>query len=194
MLAYSSVAQVGFMLIGISTGTSYGLLGTFLHIFNHSLLKGMAFLGIGSIIEQTGSRDINSLQGISKVMPLTTVSLIIALLGLGGVPGTNGFISKFILFSSAIGAGLPILVIIGVLNSALSMAYYLRVIMIMVTGKVPEGSTIKEAPILMVGVTAFMALLIIILGIYPGPVLNLASEASRALIDGIGNYIGAVLS
>jgi multicomponent Na+:H+ antiporter subunit D len=194
MLAYSSVAQVGFMLIGISTGTSYGLLGTFLHIFNHSLLKGMAFLGIGSIIEQTGSRDINSLQGISKVMPLTTVSLIIALLGLGGVPGTNGFISKFILFSSAIGAGLPILVIIGVLNSALSMAYYLRVIMIMVTGNVPEGSTIKEAPILMVGVTAFMALLIIILGIYPGPVFNLASEASRALIDGIGNYIGVVLS
>jgi multicomponent Na+:H+ antiporter subunit D len=194
MLAYSSVAQVGYMLIGVCTGLTYGLLGTFLHIFTHSLMKGMAFLGIGSIVEETGSRDIKSLQGISKVMPLTTLSLVVALLGLGGVPGTNGFISKFILFSSAIGAGVPILAIIGVLNAALSMAYYLRVVMTMTSGEVEEGLKIKEAPTLMVGVTLFMALLIIILGIYPGPILGLASEASGSLINGLGNYIGAVLS
>ena len=127
-------------------------------------------------------------------MPMTTVSLVVALLGLGGVPGTNGFISKFILFSSAIGAGVPILAIIGVLNAALSMAYYLRVVMTMTSGEVEEGKKIKEAPTLMVGVTLFMAILIIILGIYPGPILYLASEASGSLINGLGNYIGAVLS
>lgn len=194
MLAYSSVAQVGYMLIGVCTGMTYGLLGTFLHIFNHSLMKGMAFLGIGSIIEQTGSRDIKSLQGISKVMPMTTLSIVVALLGLGGVPGTNGFISKFILFSSAIGAGIPILAIVGVLNAALSMAYYLRVIMTMTSGDVEKDLQIKEAPTLMVGVTLFMALLIIVLGIYPGPILGLASEAAGSLIENVGNYIGVVLS
>jgi formate hydrogenlyase subunit 3/multisubunit Na+/H+ antiporter MnhD subunit len=193
MLAYSSVAQVGYMLIGVSTGMTYGLLGAFLHIFNHSLMKGMAFLSIGSIVEQTGSRDIKSLQGISKVMPMTTLSLVVALLGLGGVPGTNGFISKFILFSSAIGAGVPILAVIGVLNAALSMAYYLRVIMTMTSGDVEEGHEIKEAPILMVGVTLLMAVLIVVLGIYPGPILGLASEAAGSLIENIVNYIGVVL-
>ncbi len=194
MLAYSSVAQVGYMLIGVCTGMTYGLLGAFLHIFNHSLMKGMAFLSVGSIVEQTGSRDIKSLQGMSKVMPMTTVSLIVALLGLGGVPGTNGFISKFILFSSAIGAGVPILAILGVLNAALSMAYYLRVVMTMTSGDVEEGLGVKEAPTLMVGVTLLMAVLIIILGIYPGPILSLASEASGSLIENLGNYIGVVLS
>jgi len=193
MLAYSSVAQVGYMLIGVCTGLTYGLLGTFLHIFNHSLMKGMAFLSVGNIVEQTGSRDIKSMNGISRSMPLTTISLVVALFGLGGVPGTNGFISKFVLFSSAIGAGMPILAIIGVLNAALSMAYYLRVVMTMTSGDAGELE-VKEAPTLMIGVTLFMALLIIVLGLYPAPILDFASKASESLIEGIGNYVGVVLS
>lgn len=193
LLAYSSIAQIGYMLIGISTGLTYGLLGTFLHIFNHSLMKGMAFLAVGSIVHETGTRDINELQGVGKMMPWSTIAVIISFLGLGGVPGTNGFISKFILFSASIGAGIPVLAILGVLNSALSMAYYLRVVMIMLNSEVAEGLEAKEAPILMLGVTLFISLLIVILGLYPSPIVNLASEASTSLIDGLSNYIGAVI-
>jgi len=194
LLAYSSIAQIGYMLIGVSTGLSYGLLGTFLHVFNHSLMKGMAFLAVGSIVHTTGTRDINELQGIGKIMPWTTIAVIVSFLGLGGVPGTNGFISKFILFSASIGAGVPILALFGVLNSALSMAYYLRVIIIMLNNEVAEGLEAKEAPMLMLGVTLFMALLIVIFGLYPNPIIGIASDASTALIEGLENYIGVVLS
>lgn len=193
MLAYSSIAQVGYMLIGVSTGLTYGLLGTFLHIFNHSLMKGMAFLAIGSIVHETGTRDINGIKGISRMMPFTTIAVIVSFLGLGGVPGTNGFISKFILFNASIGAGFSLLAVFGVLNSALSMAYYLRVIMTMLNSDISEGLVAKEAPFLMVGVTIIMSILIIILGLYPSPIVNLASEASTSLIDGLSNYIGAVI-
>lgn len=194
LLAYSSIAQIGYMLIGVSTGITYGLLGTFLHVFNHSMMKGMAFLSVGSIVHETGTRDINELRGVGRMMPYTTLTVIVAFLGLGGVPGTSGFISKFILFSSSIGAGLGILAIFGVLNSALSMAYYLRVVMVLISGEPVEGMTAKEAPILMLGVTVIMAILIIVLGFFPDPVMSFASDASRTLIEGLSNYIGVVLS
>lgn len=194
MLAYSSIAQVGYMLIGISTGLTYGLMGTLLHVLNHSLMKGLAFLSIGSVVYETGTRDINKLQGVGKMMPFTTLAVIVSFLGLGGVPGINGFISKFILFNAALGAGMLILAILGVLNSALSMAYYLRVIIVLLSGEAEEGMTAKEAPTLMVGVTLVMAVLIIVLGLYPSPVVGIASSASEALIDNISKYIGVILS
>jgi len=93
-----------------------------------------------------------------------------------------------------LGAGMLILAILGVLNSALSMVYYLRVIMVLLSGEVEEGMTAKEAPILMVGVTLVMAVLIIVLGLYPSPVVGIASSASEALIDNISKYIGVILS
>jgi len=193
LLAYSSIAQIGYMLIGVSTGLTYGLLGTFLHVFNHSMMKGMAFLSVGSIVHETGTRDINELKGVGRMMPWTTLTVIVAFLGLGGVPGTSGFISKFVLFSSSIGAGLGILAIFGVLNSALSMAYYLRVVMVLISGEPAEGVTAKEAPILMLGVTVVMAILIIVLGFYPDPIMGFAAEASQTLLEGLSNYIGVVL-
>jgi multicomponent Na+:H+ antiporter subunit D len=192
LLAYSSIAQIGYMLIGVSTGLTFGLVGTFLHIFNHSLMKGMAFLAVGNIAHQTGTRDIKSLQGVGRMMPYTTLAIIISFLGLGGVPGTSGFISKFILFSASLGAGIPILAIIGVLNSALSMAYYLRVIMTLLSGEPQNGIKFKEAPFLMVSVTLVMSIIVIAFGLYPNPVLGLASDASNALFNSL-NHIGAVL-
>jgi proton-translocating NADH-quinone oxidoreductase chain N len=193
MLAYSSIGQMGYMLIGISTGLSYGVLGTMLHVFNHALMKGMAFLSVGSIVHETGTRDIEKLRGVGRMMPWTTLSIFVAFMGLGGVPGTSGFISKFILFNSSLGAGIPILAIAGVLNSTLSMAYYLRVLVALLSKKTEETIEAHEAPFLMVGVGMLMAILIIVLGFYPGPIVGIASDASEALIEGLSNYIGAVL-
>jgi len=192
LLAYSSIAQVGYMLIGLAAGTAYGFMALFLHVFNHSMMKGMAFLASGSIVHETGTRDISSLRGIGKMMPVTSISLFIALLGLGGVPGTNGFISKYHLFSAAFGSGLGWLGIMGVLNSALSMAYYIRIMQVLLASP-KEGFKAKEAPILMLTVTMAMAAIIVILGIWPAPLLNFASSASQSLVEGLSTYIGAVL-
>ena len=193
LLAYSSIAQIGYMLVGVSAGTAYGIMGAFLHVFNHSLMKGLAFLSSGSIVHQAETRNIRSLRGVGRMMPLTSLTLYIALLGLGGVPATNGFISKFILFNSAIGAGMPLLAVIGVLNSAFSMAYYLRVMKTFISTPEGEGLKVGEAPPLMVGVTVVMAALIIIFGVYPMPVIDFANRASRALVEDLGRYIEAVL-
>jgi multicomponent Na+:H+ antiporter subunit D len=192
LLAYSSIAQIGYMLVGLAAGTTYGFMGLFLHVFNHSMMKGMAFLASGSIVHETGTRDISSLRGIGKMMPVTSLSLFIALLGLGGVPGTNGFISKYHLFSAAFGSGLGWLGIMGVLNSALSMAYYIRIMQVLL-GSPKEGLKANEAPIFMLTVTMAMAAIIVILGIWPAPLINFASSASHSLVEGLSTYIGAVL-
>ncbi len=192
LLAYSSIAQIGYMLVGLAAGTTYGFMALFLHIFNHSMMKGMAFLASGSIVHETGTRDINSLRGIGKMMPVTSLSLFIALLGLGGVPGTNGFISKYHLFSAAFGSGLGWLGIMGVLNSALSMAYYIRIMQVLLASP-KEGLKANEAPILMLTVTMAMAAIIVILGIWPAPLINFATSASQSLVEGLSTYIGAVL-
>jgi proton-translocating NADH-quinone oxidoreductase chain N len=191
LLAYSSIAQMGYMLIGVASGTSYGIMGTFLHVFNHSLMKGLAFLSSGSIVHEVGKRDIESLKGIGRMMPISTITLFISLLGLGGVPSTNGFVSKFILFNSAILVGAPWLAVAGVLNSAFSMAYYLRVMKALISKPEMELEA-REAPILMISVTVVMALLIVLLGVWPEPAIEYATEASKALVDNIQNYIRAV--
>lgn len=193
LLAYSSIAQIGYMLVGLSAGSTYGMLGLTTHVFNHSLMKGLAFLSSGSLVHMTGTRDIDKMKGVGRMMPVTTLTLFIALLGLGGIPATNGFVSKFILFNSALGAGMWWLTLLGVLNSAFSMAYYLRVMKTLISKPEDEGLKVREAPALMVGVTVIMAVLIIVFGLYPAPVISLADRASRALVDGLGRYIGAVL-
>lgn len=192
LLAYSSIAQIGYMLVGLAAGTAYGVMGLFLHVFNHSMMKGMAFLASGSIVHEADTRDIGSLRGVGKMMPLTSISLFIALLGLGGVPGTNGFISKYHLFSAAFGSGLAWLGIMGVLNSALSMAYYIRVMQVLL-GSPDEGFRVHEAPVLMVTVTLVMATIIVFLGVWPAPIISFATRASEALVEGLSTYIGAVL-
>ena len=193
LLAYSSIAQIGYMLIGLASGTAYGVTGLFLHVFNHSLMKGMAFLSAGSIVHEVNTRDIGSLKGVGRMMPFTSMSLFIAFLGLGGVPGTNGFVSKFILFNAAIGSGMAWLAVAGVLNSAFSMAYYLRVLITLFSKPGSEVIESREAPVLMVGVTVVMAALVLALGLYPSPFIGLANKASNALVDGLATYISAAL-
>jgi proton-translocating NADH-quinone oxidoreductase chain N len=192
LLAFSSIAQIGYMLIGLAAGTAYGVMGLFFHIFNHSLMKGMAFLSAGSIVHETKTRDIQSLRGVGKMMPITSLSLFISLLGLGGVPGTNGFMSKYVLFASAFGSGLTWLGIMGVLNSALSMAYYIRIMQILL-GHPKDGFRVSEAPTLMVAVTLLMALLIVLFGLWPAPIIEFTTQASEALVNGLSYYIGMVI-
>lgn len=192
MLAYSSIAQIGYMLIGLASGTVYGVMGLFLHVFNHSLMKGLAFLSAGSLVQAAETRDISKLKGIGHAMPVTTLSLFIAMLGLGGVPVTNGFVSKLFLFGSAVGVGMWWLTLIGVLNSAFSMAYYLRVMKTLISEPAASLDGLKEAPVLMLGITAMMAVLIVVFGVWPGPVIAFARSASEALVTGLDKYIGMV--
>jgi len=193
MLAYSSIAQIGYMLVGLSAGTVVGMQGLFLHVFNHSLMKGLAFLASGSLVHVAHTRDIDELKGVGRAMPLTSLALFVAFFGLGGVPSTSGFVSKFILFNSAIGVGLWWLALLGVLNSAFSMAYYLRVMKNLVAEPSDRIKGLKEAPLPMVAVSVAMAVLIIIFGVWPQAAANFAKTAAEALVANLDAYIQVIL-
>ena len=101
MLAYSSVSQVGYMLLGIALVSEIGLTGGISHIFNHAIIKACLFLAVGCVFFSTGITRIDDMAGIGRRMPLTMGAFVIAGLGLIGVPGTAGFISKWYLIQGA---------------------------------------------------------------------------------------------
>lgn len=193
LLAYSSIANMGYILAGLSLGTELGLTGSILHIFNHSLMKGLAFLCAGAFIYSTETRDLNELKGIGRRMPVSAFTLCIALLALLGFPSLNGFISKFILVLAALNSYAYLLAIIILLNSALSAAYYLRIIQIVTSSSVASKiSKAKEAPLAMLVPMCILAFLIVLFGVYPAPMTNFAREAAIALGD-IQAYIQEVV-
>jgi len=193
MLAYSSISQIGYMLIGLSAGTMLGVSAMLMHVFNHSLMKGLAFLSTGSLVHEANTRNIEELRGIGRSMPITTLTLFIALLGLGGVPGTGGFISKFFLFSSAIPAGYVWLTVLGVLNSAFSMGYYLPTMYKLISRPLEDTKEYREAPISMLLISIILAVLVIWSGILPATVISMAEAGAEALVNNLADYIGAIL-
>ena len=106
MLAYSSIGQVGYMLIGLAVGSQLGLTGTFLQFFNHALMKGSAFLCAGAIIYRLGTRELSDMQGVGRKMPLTAVAFAISVVALIGLPPLAGFPGELTLFSSAVEANM----------------------------------------------------------------------------------------
>ncbi|MGI0064405.1 MAG: NADH-quinone oxidoreductase subunit N, partial [Nitrosopumilaceae archaeon] len=131
MLAYSSIGHAGYILIGLSIApfSQIGIQASLFHILNHAVMKGAAFIAAAGIITTLAVSHLDKIRGLGKRMPITSIGLVVSLLALAGVPPLNGFWSKLMLFGSAIDAGsvvpwAPYLAVAGVLNSALSLAYY----------------------------------------------------------------------
>ncbi|HHX76933.1 MAG TPA: monovalent cation/H+ antiporter subunit D family protein, partial [Firmicutes bacterium] len=135
MLAYSSVAQIGYVFLGIGLMTYNGVVGGVLHIFNHAVMKSMLFLAAGAIIYSTGIRSIRDMKGIGKQMPLTMVVFSLGALSMIGIPFTNGFISKWYLAIGAVDAGRLIYVAVILISSLLNCMYYLPIVIDAFFGK-----------------------------------------------------------
>ncbi|MBL4616005.1 MAG: monovalent cation/H+ antiporter subunit D family protein [Magnetovibrio sp.] len=127
MLAYSSIAQIGYIVLGIALATEAGLSGGIVHMFNHALMKGTAFFAIGAVIYATGAVTLKDLEGIGKRMPVTMAAFVIAGLGLIGVPLTPGFISKWQLVTAALELDMWPLAALILLSSLLAVIYVWRV-------------------------------------------------------------------
>ncbi len=183
LLAYSSIAHVGYMLVGLAAGNESGLTGTFLHILNHGLMKSTAFLCLGAIIWRLGERDIEHLEGVGKKMPFTVTAFSISLLALLGMPGLNGFVGELILFFSTIQQNLFWLGIAMILNTAISAGYYLRIMYKMMqttTSELVEEA--EEVPVSMLVPIYVMTVFIVLFGIWPDLVLDLARQAAAGLL------------
>lgn len=127
MLAYSSVAQIGYIAVGLAIGSIYGLIGAVLHIVNHAFMKGSLFMVIGGIQYRFGEFRISQLGQIHKKMPFTVVTLCIAALGMIGIPPTGGFFSKWYIMLGAMTTQQYVYVAVLVISSLLNAVYFFRV-------------------------------------------------------------------
>ncbi|MFZ5924829.1 MAG: complex I subunit 5 family protein [Bacillota bacterium] len=133
LLAYSTVAQVGYIFIGLGAASPSGLAGAAYHAFNHTFMKAALFMAAGTIVSVTGCRRIDRLNGLFERMPVTTVSLALAAVAIVGIPPFNGFMSKWTIMLGALEAGQIIPVLVIPLGTALSAVYYFRILSRMFT-------------------------------------------------------------
>jgi len=182
MLAYSSIGHAGYILIGLSIApfSAIGIQGSLFHILNHAVMKGAAFIAVAGIVTTLAVTNIDKLKGLARKMPITSLGLVISLLALAGVPPLSGFWSKLVLFGAAIDAGpiaawAPWLAIAGVLNSALSLAYYGWIIRKMYF----EGENEKRVkePKSIIAVMIFSIIFIVAIGVYPDPIIQFTETA-----------------
>jgi proton-translocating NADH-quinone oxidoreductase chain N len=172
LLAYSSIAQSGYILIGLAAPTTLGIAGALFHILNYSVMKSAAFFAAAAVLMRLSTTDLVGYSGLGKRMPYTALGLTISLLALAGVPPLNGFISKLVLFTAAIDSHLYWLAVAGVLNSAFSLAYYGWVIKRMYLDDAPDMTAVKE-PSLLAAVLVLSSVIIVVIGVYPEPFFSL---------------------
>lgn len=183
MLAYSSVSQIGYILLGVGLANQLGMMGGILHILNHALMKGGLFMVAGAVFYSSGIRNIYQLKGMGKQMPWTMAAFIILALSMIGIPPTVGFMSKWYLALGAIAAKQWIFVIVILLSSLLNVVYFWRVFENVFFGHVPEEVVKKEVPISMRIPIFITAILCIIVGVYAYlPLDNVVEPATKALL------------
>jgi len=180
LLAYSSIAQSGYIMIGLAAPTMLGIGGALFHILNHSIMKSAAFFAAAAIMMKLSTTTLDGYSGLGKRMPYTALALSISLLALAGVPPLNGFFSKLVLFTAAVDSHIYWLALAGVLNSAFSLAYYGWVIKRMYLDDAPDMGRLKE-PRLFVGVLALSVAIIILIGVYPEPIFSLTTRIAAGL-------------
>ncbi|MBI4202482.1 MAG: NADH-quinone oxidoreductase subunit N [Chloroflexi bacterium] len=185
LLAYSTVAHAGYILVGlaaVAAGGGLGLGGVLFYLGAYAATNLAAFFAIIAITNRTGSDDIDSFAGMGKKAPVIGAVLAFSFISLIGIPPTAGFMGKLYLFNAAVQADLVWLALVGVVNSVISAYYYLRVVKsLYVSSSETRGGIISSLPLrLALGVSG---LGILFLGIFPGSLLRMADTVARALLN-----------
>ena len=186
LLAYSSVAQVGYMILGIGLLNVTGLTASIIHLFNHGITKGALFMVTGAFVMRKGSSFCDNLSGLGKQMPITSGAFVISGLSLIGVPGTAGFISKWLLVSSALEKGWWWMAILIVGSSLLAIIYVWKIVEILYFREAADGATVKEVPYSMVIPMWLLAAVCVISGIDTDLTYTAAKAAADGLLAGGG--------
>lgn len=183
LLAYSSLAQIGYMTLGISLGTKAGLIASIIHLFNHAFIKGALFMCIGCLLSRMNSTRLVDLAGTGRTMPWTSSAFVIGGLALIGIPLTSGFISKWYLILAILDKDWWWLAIIVVFTSLLAVIYIWRVIEQMYFRQSREEcSYVKEAPPLLLLCTWAMILSTVYFGIDTRLPVEMATAAAEVLL------------
>ncbi len=179
LLAYSSISQAGYILIGIATLTQYGLQASIFQIFAHAFMIIGAFSIIFWLQKQHNLNTISDYKGLSSRNNFAAISLTILMLSMAGIPPLLGFYGKFLLFSSAINANMLLLALIGILNSFISIYYYGKVITAMYRKTRAKIISFDKQALIVASVCVFI---IISLGIYPQPLIHITQIISSTIL------------
>jgi proton-translocating NADH-quinone oxidoreductase chain M len=183
LLAWSTIGQAGYIILGIAFGTNLALAGGIFHFFNHALFKALLFLAIGAVEFRTGTRDLNSLGGLAKKMPVVFVGTLVGICALIGVPLTNGFVSKWLIYKTLILEGSPFLAFFALAGTWGTILYSYKLIHNIFLGQLPEKyKTIEKAPLSMQLPIIVLSFTILMFGILPGIPLK--------VINAIGTSFG----
>lgn len=183
MLAFSSIAQIGYMAVGIGVGSTLGLQASLLHLFNHAFIKGALFLAVASVVYRTGSSQIDAFRGLGYRMPWTMAGLVLASLSLIGVPLTAGFVSKWFLVLAAIESGLWVVVLIVLVGSFISLFYLWKIVELAYSKSDSEANS-NEAPPLMLIALWVLVIANIYFGIDTRLTVGASASAAATLIEG----------
>lgn len=186
ILAYSSIAQIGYITLGIALANQAGLTGAIVHLFNHALIKTALFLALGAILFRTGSVQMSHLAGIGRKMPLTLAAFVIAALGLIGVPGTSGFISKWHLALGSIEHGWWPLAFLIVASSLISVVYIGRIVEVAYFREPgPEVAEARDPPASMLIPILALATATIYFGVDVRLTSDVAASVASSLLGGL---------
>lgn len=186
MLGYSSVAQMGYILLGIGLLSFEGLRAAFFHILSHGLMKTALFLSVGEIIFYKKTRKVNDFDGMGFIMPVAMGVFSIAALGMIGIPLTSGFISKLNLGLAVLDQNQIIFLVILIISSLLNVIYYLPIIILAFLKNEKyryRMKSIEDTPRTMIAPLILLGVLIIMLGLFPNQIMILIEAAVSSLMS-----------
>ncbi|MDA4129983.1 MAG: NADH-quinone oxidoreductase subunit N, partial [Thaumarchaeota archaeon] len=182
ILAYSSIGQAGYILIGFAAGGTAGLTGSFFHILNYAIMQSGAFLAVALISKKLGTDNLSAYDGLGKRMRIAPLALTLSLLALGGFPPLNGFWSKIVIFYSAINTpNLAWLAVIAIINSFVSIGFYVRIVKHMYVDEPVTADKISEPSGFSLALI-ISSIIIVFIGIYPYPFLQFASTTASSFL------------
>jgi NADH-quinone oxidoreductase subunit N len=178
MIAYSSIAQAGYILVGVASGSEFGFTGSVYYLVAYLVTNLAIFAIINWVEHESNSTEINAFAGLNRRSPGLAFLLMIALLSLGGIPPLAGFFAKVLVFGAAIQSGLVYLAILGVLNSVIALYYYLRVMKVMYVDPPASEKKLMRPPLVWNVALVVCILGIILLGVVYSPWFGYISLAA----------------
>ena len=185
LLAYSSIAQIGYMTLGFSLATEAGVAAGLIHVFNHALMKGALFLVAACVTWRMGSTKIAVMRGLGQRMPITMAALVAAGLALIGVPGTVGFVSKWALVTAALEQDALGIAFLIMASSVLSVVYIWRLVEVVYFSEPDMEVKKRDAPLRLLIPTWILAGATIYFGLFSGFAVKVARLAAAQLFAGL---------
>ena len=178
MLAYSSIAQAGYLLMGVLAASEIGLWSLVFYFIAYAFMTAGVF---GTVIllerKEYAGESIGDYAGLAQRAPLLAAAMLVFLLALTGIPPTGGFVGKFYLFAAAVEAGWTWVAVVGVLTSAISLYYYFGIVVNMYLKDSDDDSVVPLRAPALVGTITFCAAITLLMGLYPGPFIEFAKSS-----------------